>query len=1028
MATSGTVYSTYAKSSRLYVSWSQTGQSVSGNYTNISWTAGIIVGGSNKWYSNAVKITSVYINGSKVSSGGTYSNLTSNGTYQKLSGTATIPHNADGTKTFSVSISGWFYEQGSPSGSNSFTLTTIPRVSDLSLDKTSVPADEKTTVTATATKKSTSFTDTITVKLGDYTQDITSGTAFTIPKDWMNAISGTSAVATVTVTTKSGSTTIGSKSVNLTVTVPDEVIPSISDVAVTEAVTDVQNAFGSGVYVSSLSKLNVKISASGVYGSMISSIATTFNGILYEGAEFQTAPISKSGTLQMNVTVTDSRGRKYTTSKPITAYAYSSPIITNVSCISNGENTIVTVSGTVAPVTVDSVNKNTKALEIAYKQSTAISYGDTVALTIPDDSWVFSVNHTFAIDSINSTYDFRAILTDKLTSITEYGTTGKPVISRKARGTGVTIGGEALEDGFIVDNKWDAKFTGGIYAEDADLELLYNQWITGGTLPDIPASDDPFILGLIYGGTGADNRKEAITNLSYLGENPIISIESDTVDSWKALGTGYCLITIEDLLNNQPATLGILQNYVIGNNVAQLWFTQPNGDMARRGGDSNGWDGTWRAAGSGSGGGGFVPNDYIIDSGVDGIWTWRKWNSGIAECWGQKSNSTPANTAQNIDAFPFPFTFAEPPSVNVGCTANGADYYRVHNLKNYTTTTTMRLTFINKYTSADDITAEIYVQGLWKEFNPGTTLSQPVTPNIETKTLLWENPAPTSDFAAQTVALDLSDYDACRVLYIGINTEGAYLKSVDVPVGKNGRMDLIMGNAGYQGTTGTTFFAGGRNFIVNTSGIEFKAGYRYASTTADNRVCIPVEIYGLKTITAFNRSTDVDYYISPTEYTELELLLNNGGSADTEPTLAMAYYDTVYPIGSVLTSIDPNFDPNTQYEGQTWEKIAEGRVLMGADGNHAIGTTAEAGLPNITGTARPALRSGGYPSMVDTATGAFYRTDANGYITSSSGTNTDSNYKGTHIHLDASRSNPIYGNSDTVQPPAYFVYHWKRTA
>lgn len=26
--------------------------------------------------------------------------------------------------------------------------------------------------------------------------------------------------------------------------------------------------------------------------------------------------------------------------------------------------------------------------------------------------------------------------------------------------------------------------------------------------------------------------------------------------------------------------------------------------------------------------------DYIVDEGVSGIWTYRKWNSGIAECWG----------------------------------------------------------------------------------------------------------------------------------------------------------------------------------------------------------------------------------------------------------------------------------------------------------------------------------------------------------------------------------------------------------
>ena len=26
--------------------------------------------------------------------------------------------------------------------------------------------------------------------------------------------------------------------------------------------------------------------------------------------------------------------------------------------------------------------------------------------------------------------------------------------------------------------------------------------------------------------------------------------------------------------------------------------------------------------------------DYIVEQGVSGIWTYRKWNSGIAECWG----------------------------------------------------------------------------------------------------------------------------------------------------------------------------------------------------------------------------------------------------------------------------------------------------------------------------------------------------------------------------------------------------------
>lgn len=34
-----------------------------------------------------------------------------------------------------------------------------------------------------------------------------------------------------------------------------------------------------------------------------------------------------------------------------------------------------------------------------------------------------------------------------------------------------------------------------------------------------------------------------------------------------------------------------------------------------------------------------VAVDYVVEQGTSGIWTYRKWNSGIAECWGYKSVS-----------------------------------------------------------------------------------------------------------------------------------------------------------------------------------------------------------------------------------------------------------------------------------------------------------------------------------------------------------------------------------------------------
>lgn len=32
-------------------------------------------------------------------------------------------------------------------------------------------------------------------------------------------------------------------------------------------------------------------------------------------------------------------------------------------------------------------------------------------------------------------------------------------------------------------------------------------------------------------------------------------------------------------------------------------------------------------------------DDYIVEQGTSGIWTYRKWNSGVAECWGTSTRS-----------------------------------------------------------------------------------------------------------------------------------------------------------------------------------------------------------------------------------------------------------------------------------------------------------------------------------------------------------------------------------------------------
>ena len=68
--------------------------------------------------------------------------------------------------------------------------------------------------------------------------------------------------------------------------------------------------------------------------------------------------------------------------------------------------------------------------------------------------------------------------------------------------------------------------------------------------------------------------------------------------------------------------------------------------------------------------------DYIVEQGVSGMWTYRKWASGIAECWGVQDVDVPSVTKEwgqsdsivyYSDSFGFkeyPFVFSSEPLVN----------------------------------------------------------------------------------------------------------------------------------------------------------------------------------------------------------------------------------------------------------------------------------------------------------------------------------------------------------------------------
>jgi hypothetical protein len=134
----------------------------------------------------------------------------------------------------------------------------------------------------------------------------------------------------------------------------------------------------------------------------------------------------------------------------------------------------------------------------------------------------------------------------------------------------------------------------------------------------------------------------------------------------------------------------------------------------------------------------------------------------------------------------------------------------------------------------------------------------------------------------------------------------------------------------------------------------------------------------------------------------------------------------LYPVGSIYIGTQSTCPLATLINGSTWELISAGRVLQGADSGHAAGTTIEAGLPNITGAFEFGNISGvSYPVGATRGDGAFMGAKYGEVANYGSGSYSSSNQA---LEFYASRSNAIYGNSTTVQPPAYVVNVWRRTA
>lgn len=323
-----TVYDSY-----FWVKWELSDQNIAGNKSTISWSCGVTPG--HKFYSNAVKMSAVTINGSQVYSGGTYSNITDYKERTLASGTLDISHSSDGSKTFTVSaFSGKVWKQDSggyltaTASAQSFALPTIPRATVPVIG--SVVLGQTTTISLP--RAVPSFTHTLTYSFGSFSGTIAEGAGTEaqwrdVPYDLATQIPNSpTGIGTLTCKTYNGSTLIGTKPVNFTVVVPNNSVTQPSDTISISPVSSLAKPFNS-LYIQGRTKVKITHTAVGKYGTTIKSYTATVDDQTYTGKDITTEILSIPGSRPITGTVTDNRNIPGTTESSIMVLAYTPPSV-----------------------------------------------------------------------------------------------------------------------------------------------------------------------------------------------------------------------------------------------------------------------------------------------------------------------------------------------------------------------------------------------------------------------------------------------------------------------------------------------------------------------------------------------------------------------------------------------------------------------------------------------------------------------------------------------------------------------------
>lgn len=471
---------------RIVIEWKVLEQDIPGNRSKVQAISYMNVAGTISYVSrNSVNIN---IGGNSVNKS-VLSSSSSAKTRELNRHTAWVNHNSDGTK--SVNISSSYNVQitwngqwiNNISASATVTLDSIPRGS--TINSASFPY-------ALQAPKGEAYENSISLslnkKLSSYTHDIKLTDGNTLIGEWNNQSNPTSLVLTpthvekifkalpnsnsgafkLTVTTRNGSSTVGSTSVNIEARLHSSSGPYFNSTTIGIAGSGADSSWGT--YIQNVSKASLTSKATPGLGATLSNISITQGSTVVgssTGGDISTTShtLTSSGDVLFTYTATDSRGNKAEETKTINVLPYVTPSVNSFTSQRNAStSTTANVSYNVSYSPVNGMNK----LTIIAK------YDGTSSGTIVNK--VFSGTGTaratdsasYNVTNLNKfgNYDFSIEITDSLgnKSSNVYGMTSSALpltLDKNNKGIGA---GKDYERGAL-DVGGDAYISGALYPE-----------------------------------------------------------------------------------------------------------------------------------------------------------------------------------------------------------------------------------------------------------------------------------------------------------------------------------------------------------------------------------------------------------------------------------------------------------------------------------------------------------------------------------------------------------------------------------